>query len=63
MLEFDVAVEEFAQLKVIGVGGGGNNAVNRLSLIHIQMCIRDSPRGKPPMPSAKSIPNEPVETT
>jgi cell division protein FtsZ len=30
MLEFDVAVEEFAQLKVIGVGGGGNNAVNRM---------------------------------
>ena len=24
-----------AKIKVIGVGGGGGNAVNRLSLIHI----------------------------
>lgn len=30
MLEFDVAIEDFAKLKVIGVGGGGNNAVNRM---------------------------------
>ncbi len=30
MLEFDVDVEQFAQIKVIGVGGGGNNAVNRM---------------------------------
>ncbi len=30
MLEFDVEVEQFAQIKVVGVGGGGNNAVNRM---------------------------------
>ncbi|ABR49023.1 cell division protein FtsZ [Alkaliphilus metalliredigens QYMF] len=30
MLEFDVAMEQFAQIKVIGVGGAGNNAVNRM---------------------------------
>lgn len=30
MLEFDIEVDQFAQIKVIGVGGGGNNAVNRM---------------------------------
>jgi len=30
LLEFDVDVANFAQIKVIGVGGGGNNAVNRM---------------------------------
>lgn len=30
MLEFDMDMENFAQIKVIGVGGGGNNAVNRM---------------------------------
>ncbi|HHV59888.1 MAG TPA: cell division protein FtsZ [Clostridiaceae bacterium] len=30
MLEFDLDMENFAQIKVIGVGGGGNNAVNRM---------------------------------
>ncbi len=30
MLEFDVGMDQFAQIKVIGVGGGGNNAVNRM---------------------------------
>ncbi|MCX7710922.1 MAG: cell division protein FtsZ [Clostridia bacterium] len=30
MLEFDIDMENFAQIKVIGVGGGGNNAVNRM---------------------------------
>lgn len=30
MLNFDVELEECAQIKVIGVGGGGNNAVNRM---------------------------------
>lgn len=30
MFDFDVEVEEFAHIKVIGVGGGGNNAVNRM---------------------------------
>ncbi len=30
MLEFDIDMEQFAQIKVIGIGGGGNNAVNRM---------------------------------
>ena len=30
MLEFDMDVEQIAQIKVIGVGGGGSNAVNRM---------------------------------
>jgi len=30
LLEFDVDGGQFAQIKVIGVGGGGNNAVNRM---------------------------------
>ncbi len=30
MLEFDIDIEQFAQIRVIGVGGGGNNAVNRM---------------------------------
>jgi len=30
VLEFDIDMEQFAQIKVIGVGGGGNNAVNRM---------------------------------
>lgn len=30
MFEFDVDVDQFARIKVIGVGGGGNNAVNRM---------------------------------
>ncbi|MGE7922160.1 cell division protein FtsZ [Viridibacillus arvi] len=30
MLEFDTDVEQLAVIKVIGVGGGGNNAVNRM---------------------------------
>lgn len=30
MLDFDVEMEQFAQIKVIGVGGGGNNAINRM---------------------------------
>jgi cell division protein FtsZ len=30
LLEFDIDMEHFAQIKVIGVGGGGNNAVNRM---------------------------------
>jgi cell division protein FtsZ len=29
-MEFDVDMEQFAKIKVIGVGGGGNNAVNRM---------------------------------
>ena len=30
MLDFDVDIQEFAQIKVIGCGGGGNNAINRM---------------------------------
>ncbi|WP_250672741.1 cell division protein FtsZ [Paraclostridium ghonii] len=30
MLNFDVEMDNFARIKVIGVGGGGNNAVNRM---------------------------------
>lgn len=30
MLEFDFEMDNFAQIKVVGVGGGGNNAVNRM---------------------------------
>lgn len=30
MLEFDIDMDNFARLKVVGVGGGGNNAVNRM---------------------------------
>ncbi|MDM5246819.1 MULTISPECIES: cell division protein FtsZ [unclassified Lysinibacillus] len=30
MLEFDTSVDQLAVIKVIGVGGGGNNAVNRM---------------------------------
>ncbi|WP_096199268.1 cell division protein FtsZ [Bacillus sp. FJAT-45350] len=30
MLEFEMDMDQLAQIKVIGVGGGGNNAVNRM---------------------------------
>ncbi|WP_028402064.1 cell division protein FtsZ [Ectobacillus panaciterrae] len=30
MLGFDINIDQFATIKVIGVGGGGNNAVNRM---------------------------------
>lgn len=30
MLEFDIDMDQFATIKVVGVGGGGNNAVNRM---------------------------------
>ena len=30
MLDFDLELDQFANIKVIGVGGGGNNAVNRM---------------------------------
>ena len=32
MLDFDVDVQQFAKIKVVGCGGGGNNAVNRMIL-------------------------------
>src|SRR5690606_25227856 len=30
MLEFDTSMDDLAIIKVVGVGGGGNNAVNRM---------------------------------
>jgi cell division protein FtsZ len=30
MLEFDIDMDQFADIKVVGVGGGGNNAINRM---------------------------------
>src|SRR5690625_6519639 len=30
MLEFETSTDQLATIKVIGVGGGGNNAVNRM---------------------------------
>ena len=30
MIELDNDLNQFAKIKVIGVGGGGNNAVNRM---------------------------------
>ncbi len=30
MIEFDIEMEQFASIKVVGVGGGGSNAVNRM---------------------------------
>jgi len=29
-LDFDVEMQQFAQIKVIGIGGGGSNAINRM---------------------------------
>jgi cell division protein FtsZ len=36
MLEFDIDINQFAEIKVIGVGGGGNNAVNRMITAGLQ---------------------------
>lgn len=36
MLEFDTDLMQFAEIKVIGVGGGGNNAVNRMITAGLQ---------------------------
>jgi cell division protein FtsZ len=30
MFEYDMDMDQLAQIKVIGVGGGGSNAVNRM---------------------------------
>jgi cell division protein FtsZ len=30
LIEFDIDTEQYAQIKVVGVGGGGSNAVNRM---------------------------------
>ncbi|MBP2644852.1 MAG: cell division protein FtsZ [Firmicutes bacterium] len=36
MLEFDMDLDQFAAIKVVGVGGGGNNAVNRMIAAGLQ---------------------------
>jgi len=36
MLEFDLDIESLAQIKVIGVGGGGSNAINRMIEMGVQ---------------------------
>jgi cell division protein FtsZ len=36
MLEFEVANQQFASIKVVGVGGGGSNAINRMIEAKIQ---------------------------
>ncbi|MCR3921509.1 MAG: cell division protein FtsZ [Firmicutes bacterium] len=36
MIEFDIEMEQFAQIKVIGVGGGGSNAVKRMIAAGLQ---------------------------
>ena len=36
MLEFDTESNQFAEIRVIGVGGGGNNAVNRMITAGLQ---------------------------
>ncbi|WBW49266.1 cell division protein FtsZ [Peptoniphilus equinus] len=36
MLDFDMDHDEFAKIKVVGVGGGGNNAVNRMISAGVQ---------------------------
>ena len=36
MLNFDVEIDGLAQIKVIGAGGGGNNAVNRMVEAQLQ---------------------------
>jgi len=30
MLQFEMEMEQFAQIKVLGVGGAGNNAIDRM---------------------------------
>ena len=30
MIEFDIEMEQYASIKVVGIGGGGSNAVNRM---------------------------------
>ena len=36
MLEFETDLNRFAEIKVIGIGGGGNNAVNRMITANLQ---------------------------
>ncbi|MDW7738711.1 MAG: cell division protein FtsZ [Bacillota bacterium] len=36
MIEFDVEMEQYASIKVVGIGGGGSNAVNRMIAAGLQ---------------------------
>ncbi len=36
MIEFDIEMEKFASIKVVGIGGGGSNAVNRMIAAGLQ---------------------------
>ncbi len=36
MIEFDIEMEQFASIKVVGIGGGGSNAVNRMIAAGLQ---------------------------
>lgn len=36
MFEYDIETEQFAKIKVVGVGGGGNNAINRMIEAELQ---------------------------
>ncbi len=36
MIEFDIEMEQYASIKVVGVGGGGSNAVNRMIAAGLQ---------------------------
>ncbi|MCX5779909.1 MAG: cell division protein FtsZ, partial [Firmicutes bacterium] len=35
-LDFDVDMQQFADIKVIGIGGGGSNAINRMIEANLQ---------------------------
>jgi len=35
MFEFDESIDQAAKIKVVGVGGGGGNAVNTMILSHV----------------------------
>ncbi len=36
MIEFDIEMEQYASIKVVGIGGGGSNAVNRMIAAGLQ---------------------------
>ena len=56
MLEFEQGFNHLATLKVVGVGGGGNNAVNRMIddgmqnvefiAINTEICQKQNPKSK-----------------
>ncbi len=36
MIEFDIEMEQYASIKVVGIGGGGSNAINRMIAAGLQ---------------------------